>query len=178
MNKHTLRIDEAQALIRKVGLKVSEMQVGAIYVESMMTILDTISDRDRNNRMTYVEFLVFLCRISHEHYEGTPYKAELNYLKLDHLMPAFLSPFNLAPAFAFGEKFEVEAEIEMKKLVRRRRKLETRKQEAINLDVPIDQALQAEITKLEEIMHKTGMSEFRPNEDDASSDSNDDESES
>ena len=106
---------------------MSEMQVGAIYAESMMTILDTISDRERNNKMMYVEFLVFLCRIAHEHYESTPYKSELNYLKLDHLMPTILSVFNLTPMFLFDEKFEIETEIEMRKLLRRRRKLEQRK---------------------------------------------------
>ena len=126
-SKRYIRIDECQTLVRKVGLKVSEMQVGAIYAESMMTILDTISDRERNNKMMFVEFLVFLCRIAHEHYESTPYKGELNYLKLDHLMPAILNVFNLTPAFLFNEKFEIEAEIEMKKLLRRKRKLEQRR---------------------------------------------------
>ena len=136
---------------------MSEMQVGAIYAESMMTILDTISDRERNNKMTYVEFLVFLCRIAHEHYESTPYKNELNYLKLDHLMPSILNVFNLTPAFLFNEKFEIEAEIEMKKLLRRKRKLEQRRQGAIAIGVPVDPALTAEIARLDEELQKSGM---------------------
>ena len=51
-----------------MGLEISEMMVGAIYAESMMTIIDTITDQTKPNQMKYVEFLVFLCRIAHEHY--------------------------------------------------------------------------------------------------------------
>lgn len=35
---------ECQFFVRKVGLNISEMFVGAIYAESMMTIKDTIRD--------------------------------------------------------------------------------------------------------------------------------------
>lgn len=111
-------------MVRKVGLRASEMQVGAIYAESMMTVLDTLSERERNNKMVYVEFLVFLCRIAQEHYSSTPYKDELLYLKLDHLLPAILNAFNLTPAFLFNQTFELEAELEAKRLIKRKRKLE------------------------------------------------------
>ena len=40
--------------------------------------------------MKYVEFIVFLCRVSHEHYSKTKYKEELLYLKLEHLIPNYL----------------------------------------------------------------------------------------
>ena len=45
--------------------------------------------------MSYVEFLVFLCRIAYFHYEKTPYRNELLYLKLDHLMQDFCAFLNL-----------------------------------------------------------------------------------
>ena len=90
----------------------------------MMTILDTISDRERNNKMSFVEFLVFLCRVAHEHYSTTPYKDEMQHLKLDHLLPAILNAFNLTPAFLFNQAFEVEAELEAKRLMKRKRRLE------------------------------------------------------
>lgn len=35
---------ESKDYVRKLGLKISEMMVGAIYAESMMTIIDTIRD--------------------------------------------------------------------------------------------------------------------------------------
>ena len=60
-----------------------------------MTIIDPIRDMTRPNMMKYVEFLVLLCRVAHEHYEGGPYAKELLYLKLDHLMPAFLAYLHL-----------------------------------------------------------------------------------
>ena len=58
--------------------------------------------------MKYVEWLVFLCRIAHEHFKGGPYEKELLYLKLDHLMPSILGYLNLLPLFLFGEQFAIE----------------------------------------------------------------------
>lgn len=84
------------------------MMVGAIYAESMSTIIDTIKDQTRPNQMKFVEFLVFLCRIAQEHYSKTVYKEELMYLKLEHLMPFYLQPLNLSPSFLFGEKFDLD----------------------------------------------------------------------
>ena len=74
-----------------------------MYSESMMTVIDNMSDPTRCNQMKYVEFLVFLCRIAHEHYESTEHKHELLYLKLDHLLPSFLGTINLDCIFLFGE---------------------------------------------------------------------------
>lgn len=65
--------------------------------------------------MKFVEFLVFICRISQEHYNGGPYKDEQMYLKLEHLMPSFLSQLQLSPAFLFGEKFAADEKIERKR---------------------------------------------------------------
>ena len=98
--------------IRKVGLtqSISEMYIGAIYAESMMTIQDTIRDLTRPNQMKYVEFLVFICRVSYEHYRNTPYHEEQLYLKLDKLMPSFLAYLALQPNFLFLEKFRSEEE--------------------------------------------------------------------
>ena len=52
------------------------MMLGAMYAESMMTIEDNMSDPTRDNQMSYVEFLVFLCRIAHGHYEVSEDKDE------------------------------------------------------------------------------------------------------
>lgn len=43
--KKYVTLAEAREYIRKVGLDVSEMQVGPIFAESMCTIIDTIIDR-------------------------------------------------------------------------------------------------------------------------------------
>ena len=63
--KSWITMDECRGYVRKLGLKISELFVGAIYAESMMTIQDTIRDPMRVNQMRYVEFIVFLCRIAH-----------------------------------------------------------------------------------------------------------------
>lgn len=55
--------------------------------------------------MHFVEFIVFICRVVKEHYDGTPYEGELLYLKLNALLPTFLREFYLEPAFLFPEKF-------------------------------------------------------------------------
>ena len=53
----------------KIGLKCSQLMVGAMYAESMMTIIDNMSDNKISNKMSYVEWLVLLCRLSDAHYE-------------------------------------------------------------------------------------------------------------
>ena len=45
--KRYITLEEAQAFVRKLNLKISEMMVGALYGESMMTIADNMSDPTR-----------------------------------------------------------------------------------------------------------------------------------
>ena len=116
-------MDECRFYVRKLGLRISELYVGAIYAESMMTIVDTIRDPMKVNQMKYVEFLVFLCRIAHEHYEGTPYKREALYSKLDHLMDLFLSYVGIPSIFKLGELFEAEKVENTKRFKRKKRQL-------------------------------------------------------
>ena len=73
--------------------------------------------------MKYVEFLVFLCRITHEHYESTVHRGELLHVKLDHMLPHFLGYVGLDVIFQFGEKFEAEAKQEYKSYRRKQKKV-------------------------------------------------------
>ena len=116
--KKWITLDEIQAFITKIDLNCSVLMVGAMYAESMMTVLDNMSDPIICRKMKYVEFLVFLCRVSHEHYESTEHKAEQLYKKLDHLLPKFLLYANLDPAYIFGDKFAAELKFETKKYLR------------------------------------------------------------
>ena len=159
--KRYVMMPEAQAFVRKVGLRISEMMVGALYAESMMTIIDTIRDQTKPNQMKYVEFLVFLCRITHEHYLGSPYEKELLYLKLDHLMPAFLAFVGAQPTFLFGEKFKVELQEEATKAKRRRKQLKKAIKRARDTGQPVDPKLVAEVKAYEENLSKTGMASFK-----------------
>ena len=45
--KRYIVLDECKSFVRKVGLKISEQMVGAIYAESMMFIVDTIRDQTK-----------------------------------------------------------------------------------------------------------------------------------
>ena len=53
--KRYIVLDECRAFVRKLGLKISEQMVGAIYAESMMNIIDTITDQSKPQQMKYVE---------------------------------------------------------------------------------------------------------------------------
>ena len=45
--KRYIVLDECRAFVRKLGLKISEHMVGAIYAVSMMNIIDTITDQSK-----------------------------------------------------------------------------------------------------------------------------------
>jgi len=87
----------------------------------MMTIQDTIRDPERVNQMKFVEFIVFLCRISHFHYEKTSHRKELLYVKLDHLIPNFLEYKDLYPTYRLGILFASEAKAAAKKYKKKKR---------------------------------------------------------
>ena len=80
--------------------------------------------------MKYVEFLVFICRIAKEHYDGSPYEKESSYIKLDHLMPTFLAECHLEPVFLFGEQFEHDKELEKIRKRRNKRRILKAKKKA------------------------------------------------
>ena len=82
--------------------------VGAMYAESMMTIMDNMKDSSICHQMRFVEFLVFLCRITNEHYMQSEHKDELLYKKLDHMLPVYLNHIGLSPTFQYDEKFKAE----------------------------------------------------------------------
>ena len=108
--------------------------------------------------MKYVEFIVFLCRIAHEHYETTPHRGELLYIKLDHLIPNFLGFVNLDPIFQFNEKFEAEAKLEFKHLRKKQKKLEQLQKEAAAKGEQVDPKLVVEVKEMEKQMRLTGNS--------------------
>jgi len=127
--KRWITMEECQAYVRKLNLRVSEMMIGPIYAESLCLIIDTIRDQTRPNQMKYVEFLVFICRIAKEHYDGTPYENELEYLKVDHLMATFIKDAG-EPLFLFGEKFEHDKMLEKRRKRRNKRNILKAKRKA------------------------------------------------
>ena len=111
--------------------------------------------------MKYVEFIVFLCRICHQHYVGGPYEGELLYLKLEHLMPSILGYKNLAPLFLFGERFSIEEERDRKKNKRRKQRLIDQFQGAKKGGRPVDKKLVDMVVSYENQHKKPTDKEFR-----------------
>ena len=111
--------------------------------------------------MSYVEFLVFLCRIAYFHYEKTPYRNELLYLKLEHLMQDFCAFLNLQPAFLFGERFKLEAQLEQERARRRKKKLKRALLREKETGQAPDPRLVAEVRAHEDAIRKTGMGSFK-----------------
>ena len=153
--KKYVTCDEAKAYVRKIGLDISEVLVGAIYSESMQTIVDRIRDLTRVHQMQYVEFLVFLCRITHQHYEGTEHKKEPLYKKLDHKMDLLLSyDHGLMPAYRLGELFALEV-VDCKKRYRRKKRQLLRLQQTPGSQIPV--SLQLEIKDMGMALSKSGV---------------------
>ena len=65
--------------------------------------------------MKFVEFLVFICRISYEHYRGTPYENEMMHLKIEHTLPLYCNVINAVPQFLFNEAFEYKPTVKKAK---------------------------------------------------------------
>ena len=80
--------------------------------------------------MSYVEFLAFLCRVTHEHYERTEHNGELLYKKLDHMLPKFLNHVAIDPGFLFKDLFQAELKKAAKRYIRRKRRFEKLEKEA------------------------------------------------
>lgn len=88
--------------------------------------------------MKFVEFLIFLCRIAHEHYKTGPYNPEPLYLKIEHLMSHFLSHLSLSPTFLFGEKFGLDLKAERKRAKKKYKQLLQQQKRFKETGEPVD----------------------------------------
>lgn len=140
--KKYITLEECSTYLRKVDLDVSEKMVGMSYVESMMTVVDTVRDQMRPNMMKYVEFVVFICRVSFEHFKGTQHENEPLSLKIDNLLPKFCAPLYLEPAFTNGLKFKGEIARMKEKLKRRQRRLKRHYQAIQKTKKEVDESLE------------------------------------
>ena len=71
-NKRYITLEECTKMIKDAGLNIHENRMSPCYTESMMSRIDTLSDQTVLVQMKFVEFLVFICRASHEVYIGKP----------------------------------------------------------------------------------------------------------
>ena len=65
--------------------------------------------------MNTAEFLVFMCRITYEHYKGSHYHTEKMYIKLEKMLPNWLAPVYAIPEFGFNHEFEYDMKQARKK---------------------------------------------------------------
>ena len=77
-----------------------------------MTVIDTVSKRERMYQLQYPEFLYFICKITEVHYTNTEYEELQFYIKLDHMLPLLLEPMELVPQFSFGVPMVNQEELE------------------------------------------------------------------
>ena len=131
MKKKYITVAETKEFVRKMELNISELMVGAMYAESMQTIVDNMSDPTKPDQMNYVEFLVFLCRITQEHYESTEHKDEKFYMKLDHILPKYLDSVAAKCDFQFEDLFATEVKEYMREFARELRKFKKEEGKAL-----------------------------------------------
>lgn len=70
-SKKYVTLEECTKLLKKADLNINDYKVSPCYTESMMSRIDTLSDMSVLQQMKYVEFLVFIARVSHEAFIGT-----------------------------------------------------------------------------------------------------------
>jgi len=125
--KRFITLDECRKYIDKMGLdRISHSMVGMIYYESMVLVPDTVKTHktiftEQSNKqmeLSTQEFLVFMCRITYEHYKGSHYHTEKMYIKLEKMLPNWLAPVFAIPEFGFNHEFEYDL-----KQARKKRKL-------------------------------------------------------
>lgn len=98
--------------------------------------------------MKFVEFIVFICRICHEHYSKTEYAEELLHLKINALMPQLLSSLNVPPLFVSDEKFSIDIEKRKKKMRRKMSKIYVRITQMKKFGQEVDPVMTSQLDEL------------------------------
>lgn len=100
-------IHSIRALCQRANLNIDEARVNMCYVESLQSRVDTLKDPSLPNQMKYVEFLLFICRLSHELYVGTKEEDELQlYEKIENVLDPLLSTVSVKKVFSYTAKLE------------------------------------------------------------------------
>ena len=105
-----MNLEEIRNLAKECQLDVPEAMIGVVFVESIMTVIDTVRNRERMTQLSFPEFIYFFCRVTDVHFTNTMYEDEEFYVKFDNLLPELLDPLNLKPAFRFGVEFTGDQE--------------------------------------------------------------------
>ena len=73
-----------------------------------MSKIDTMSDLSSLEQMKYVEFLVFISRVSHEIYKTHAKHYWGCHLKIDRILDAILATQNMTKMWGFKDEFKEE----------------------------------------------------------------------
>ena len=82
-NKRYITHEDCTKLMNGAKMRISVLRMNPIYAESLMSHVDTLSNTKTLFQMSFVEFLVFLCRAAHEVYIGTAEEAQPLVVKLE-----------------------------------------------------------------------------------------------
>jgi hypothetical protein len=109
-NKKFITLEECTKLLKAADLNINDARVSPCYAESMMSRIDTLSDMSALQQMKYVEFLVFISRVSHEVYMKTKQEHQGLHTKIDNVLTKLLETAFLTKTFTFKAADEVESD--------------------------------------------------------------------
>lgn len=107
-NKKYINLEEITSILKQADLKIHENRINPCYAESMMSKIDTMSDLSSLEQMKYVEFLVFISRVSHEIYKTHAKHYWGCHLKIDRVLDAILGTQYMTKMWGFKDEFEEE----------------------------------------------------------------------
>ena len=106
-SKKYITLEECTKLLKKADLNINDYKVSPCYTESMMSKIDTLSDLSALQQMRYIEFLVFIARVSHEVYKGTKQEHKLAlHQKIDACLGPLLGTADCNKMFSFKQDQE------------------------------------------------------------------------
>jgi len=98
-------MESIRSLCRRAQLNIEDAKVNLCYVEIMQSRVDTMKEPGMANQMKYVEFLQFICRLSHELYAGTKEEQELElHEKIENVLEPLLATANVKRIFSYTEQ--------------------------------------------------------------------------
>ena len=96
--KRYITHEECNKLMKGAEMRISELRMNPCYAESLMSRVDTLSDTTTLLQMSFVEFLVYLCRVAHEVYISTAEKDQPLHVKLEVVLKKVLESVGLVQA--------------------------------------------------------------------------------
>ena len=79
-------------LVSKIEeIKMEQPAINVAFWDSKTTVIDTMKSPINNTRLSFIEFLVFLCAVAHQSPKGENLRE-----KLTHMLPVILKAYGIA----------------------------------------------------------------------------------